>query len=213
MAKKITIFIVSLCIFLISAIPVYADYQVPFDRIAESKDISWSEDYHTVFATDELYYVVPNNWQSSFGDNDFGPAYYFNFSNGSLTVKASKNPVISTPAVYSVSRSNPYGEWTLLNDSNGYWAFSSGVNVGKAQILYSAIDLTNSDGQVVFQRSPLGQSQQGGVSSIGSILSNLPLKNVLNELIACLPVLFPVLITFIAIRKGITFCLMILKQA
>lgn len=206
MAKKITIFIVSLCIFLISAIPVYADYQVPFDRIAESKDISWSEDYHTVCISNDYYYIIPNNNR---GDSS---GYYMTRSGSNLIIQRQGN-YINSPDVYRVVRSNPYGEWVKLNDSNGYYGNGSGVSWDNCYIAYSGVDIYDNAGDLVFQRSPLGQSQQGGTSSIGLILSNLPLRNVLNELIACLPVLFPVLITFIAIRKGIAFCLMILKQA
>lgn len=206
MAKKITIFIVSLCIFLISAIPVYADYQVPFDRIADSKGISWSEDYHTVCISNDYYYIIPNNNR---GDSS---GYYMTRSGSNLIIQRQGN-YINSPDVYRVARSNPYGEWVKLNDSNGYYGNGSGVSWDNCYIAYSGVDIYDNAGDLVFQRSPLGQSQQGGTSSIGLILSNLPLQNVLNELIACLPVLFPVLITFIAIRKGIAFCLMILKQA
>lgn len=212
MAKKITIFIVSLCIFLISAIPVYADYQVPFDTISISKGYGWSNDYHTVCISNDYYYIIPNNNR---GDSS---GYYMTLSGSNLIIQRQGN-YINSPVVYRVARSNPYGEWVKLNDSNGYYGNGSGVSWDNCYIAYSGVDIYNNAGDLVFQRAPLGTqtTPEGGTIQDNSILSqNLSkssLQNVLNELIACLPILFPVLITLIAIRKGLSFTLMILKTS
>ena len=46
-----------------------------------------------------------------------------------------------------------------------------------------------------------------------TVISSIQLTGILKELIAVLPLLLPVLITFIAIRKGIAFCLATLRTA
>lgn len=45
------------------------------------------------------------------------------------------------------------------------------------------------------------------------VISSIQLTGILSELIAMLPLLLPVLITFLAIRKGIAFCLQMLKTS
>lgn len=52
-----------------------------------------------------------------------------------------------------------------------------------------------------------------GAAVLGATLKKTQLSAVLNELIAVLPILLPVLITFIAIRKGIKFILGTLRTA
>lgn len=48
---------------------------------------------------------------------------------------------------------------------------------------------------------------------LNTTLSSIQLTGILDEVIALLPILFSVLITFIAIRKGIAFCLATLRMA
>lgn len=66
---------------------------------------------------------------------------------------------------------------------------------------------------IFFQRMnsiPEGTSKR---VQLNTTLSSIQLTGILGELIALLPILLPVLITFIAIRKGIAFCLTMLRTA
>lgn len=48
---------------------------------------------------------------------------------------------------------------------------------------------------------------------LNTTLSSIQLTGILDEVIVLLPILFPVLIAFLAIRKGIAFCLATLRTA
>lgn len=48
---------------------------------------------------------------------------------------------------------------------------------------------------------------------LNTTLSSIQLTGILDEVIALLPILFPVLIAFLAIRKGIAFCLATLRAS
>lgn len=50
-------------------------------------------------------------------------------------------------------------------------------------------------------------------SVLGDVITNDMLSGVLNEIIGLLPVCIPVMITFIALRKGIAFIQSILRSA
>ncbi len=56
-----------------------------------------------------------------------------------------------------------------------------------------------------------GSSAAAGVLS--SVITNNMLSGVLNEIVGLLPVCIPVMITFIALRKGIAFVQSILHSA
>lgn len=50
-------------------------------------------------------------------------------------------------------------------------------------------------------------------SVLGDVITNDMLSGVLDEIISLLPVCIPVMITFIALRKGIAFIQSILRSA
>ena len=54
---------------------------------------------------------------------------------------------------------------------------------------------------------------EGTTTMLSSVITNYMLSGVLNEIIGLLPVCIPVMITFIALRKGIAFVQHILHSA
>lgn len=67
--------------------------------------------------------------------------------------------------------------------------------------------------EIFFQKMnsiPQGTSKR---VPLNTTLSSIQLTGILDEVIALLPILFPVLIAFIAIRKGIAFCLATLRAS
>lgn len=54
---------------------------------------------------------------------------------------------------------------------------------------------------------------EGTTTMLSSVITNDMLSGVLNEIIGLLPVCIPVMITFIALRKGIAFVQHILHSA
>lgn len=97
------------------------------------------------------------------------------------------------------------------------------VSSGSTVILGSNYDILNVDGEKVFQK---GTSQSPNPTpgtqpsvSASNILSDtfnnnsVKLSGVLQEIVTLLPILLPVLVSLIAIRKGIKFCLQKLRSA
>ena len=92
-----------------------------------------------------------------------------------------------------------------------------------SNILCSNTDIVSSStGDVVFQKgtnmSPTPVNPETTPSASNTLLTmfsqnSVNLKTVLEELIAVLPLLIPVLISFLAIRKGIAFTLKTLKTS
>lgn len=84
---------------------------------------------------------------------------------------------------------------------------------------YSNYDFDNAG--TTFQQTPStpttpgteGETTTPGAVVLGATMKKTNLSQVLSELIAVLPILLPVLITFIAIRKGIKFILGTLRTA
>ena len=55
--------------------------------------------------------------------------------------------------------------------------------------------------------------EQGATTVLSSIVTGSMLSGVLNEITSLLPIVIPVMITFIAIRKGIAFLQHVLHSA
>lgn len=113
-------------------------------------------------------------------------------------------------------KSNVY-DVTVDNGKDSYyydWQQKKYSNI--TGILYSNKDVIygSGDNQKVF--FPLMNSvpnTQTNRVPLSTVLSSIQLTGILDEVIALLPILFPVLITFLAIRKGIAFCLATLRTA
>lgn len=54
---------------------------------------------------------------------------------------------------------------------------------------------------------------EGATTVLSGVVTNEMLSGVLNEVLALLPIAIPVVIGFIAIRKGISFLIGILRSA
>ena len=55
--------------------------------------------------------------------------------------------------------------------------------------------------------------KEGGIHMLSEVITNTMLSGVLDEIVGLLPVCLPVMITFIALRKGIAFVQSILHSA
>ena len=96
-----------------------------------------------------------------------------------------------------------------------YFSFGYPTNFIYAnQNVYGKWQAENTDTSVIFfqQMNSIPQGTSKRVP-LNTTLSSIQLTGILDEVIALLPILFPVLITFIAIRKGIAFCLATLRTA
>lgn len=81
------------------------------------------------------------------------------------------------------------------------------------QNVYGKWQAESTDTSVIFfqQMNSIPQGTSKRVL-LNTTLSSIQLTGILDEVIALLPILFPVLITFIAIRKGIAFTLTTLRS-
>ena len=52
-----------------------------------------------------------------------------------------------------------------------------------------------------------------GVAVLGDVITSSMLQGVLDEIVAVIPTVIPVVITFMAIRKGISFVIGMLRSA
>lgn len=127
--------------------------------------------------------------------------------------------------VFTFDKSNCYSKPTVWKASNVWMSVPYGLNKDNIskRIIQSYKTILAVDGKtVLFQQgttqSPNPTNPDSTIQG-SNILSNLlnknstMLKGVLNEIIALLPLLLPVLITFLAIRKGIRFTLQTLRSA
>lgn len=127
--------------------------------------------------------------------------------------------------VFTFDKSNCYSKPTVWKASNVWMSVPYGLNKDNIskRIIQSYKTILAVDGKtVLFQQgtTPSPNPTNPDSTTHGSnTLSNLlnknstMLKGVLNEIVALLPLLLPVLISFLAIRKGIRFTLQILRSA
>ena len=133
------------------------------------------------------------------------------YSNVSLGVKGTLNKLVKNPATQEGGNMNPY-DFTQYCYSKNHKA---NVNNFGIKGYYSNFKVMK-DGEVFFTptsttSTPGGATQQEVL--LGATLKKTTLSEVLSELVALSPILLPVLITFIAIRKGIKFILSQLRAA
>lgn len=127
--------------------------------------------------------------------------------------------------VFTFDKSNCYSKPSVWKASNVWMSVPYGLNKDNIsnRIIQSYKTILAVDGTTVLFQQGTTQSPNpiNPDSTIqgSNILSNLlnknstMLKGVLNEILALLPLLLPVLITFLAIRKGIRFTLQTLRSA
>lgn len=116
--------------------------------------------------------------------------------------------------VFTYPKSNFYDVSVSENKQGYYYDHQVEKLRNVNTILYSNKDVTYSSGgntTVFFTRMDSMPSNPPGRVPVSTVISSIQLTGILSELIAMLPLLLPVLITFLAIRKGIRFCLQMLR--
>lgn len=216
--KHILVFIsvLSVCV-LMFAQTAFAAYLPPFIDIANDEGYTIFKnddgDYDYVIIQNDksrCYYLVTTSYKDYFDSVD------------NPTVRFPDTLYSPTSYIYTISYSNPYTGWTskkytynqsvslkgsIISSSKNLYA--NGTDAGNDVSVYSANPLSISN-------SSSSGSSSGGSTSSGKGHLNFTtsmLNGVLAEIIACLPILIPVIIAFIAIRKGIKFTLCMLRSA
>lgn len=128
--------------------------------------------------------------------------------------------------VFTFDKSNCYSKPTVWKASNVWMSVPFGLNKDNIsnRIIQSYKTILAVDGKTVLFQQGTAQSPNPnpeippstpGSNTLSTIVNknSVMLKGVLNEIVALLPLLLPVLITFLAIRKGIHFTLQTLRSA
>lgn len=200
MKKKILVFLCAFAV-IIACFPITAFAQTSypnFIKIGEEQGITVKN--YWITEDDNYYHVILGYGFYSKGNG------LFPYSNGIANYSCK---------VYKVKKSNPYKTWEKENNSEGQgfggYAYYYFEKMGQTMILGDQ-DLKYSDSadsEIFFKQTPL----QTATPLLTGVIKDTQLKNVLNELIAVLPVLIPCVIALIAIRKGIKFTLITLRTA
>ena len=233
--KKISCVIFSVMLVVFSLMPVTAFARtginsVNYRQIAKDNGIEISEDYSNYFvyskdvSEPDFCYCVFSQYPVTvttdnllFSDKEQNNIIIVKYgldnvySNVSLGVKGTLNKLVKNPATQEGGNMNPY-DFTQYCYSKNHKA---NVNNFGIKGYYSNFKVMK-DGEVFFTptsttSTPGGATQQEVL--LGATLKKTTLSEVLSELVALLQILLPVLITFIAIRKGIKFILSQLRAA
>lgn len=234
--KKIYCVIFSVMLVVFTMIPVTAfaytgAANADYRSIAKNNDILIADNmkYYVVYTekgiTDYVYAVFSNQEIVATSYTMNGDTYY--------CLKPPSGTVIT---VVRYSYQNIYSNPTSLNEN---FSFSTSFNMhglnpytglryetagdssaAKNPLVpaYSNYDFDNAG--TTFQQTPSTPTTPGtegettpGAVVLGATMKKTNLSQVLSELIAVLPILVPVLISFIAIRKGLKFTLSQLRAA
>lgn len=234
--KKIYCVIFSVMLVVFTMIPVTAfaytgAANADYRAIASDSGIAIADDmkYYVVYTekgkTDYVYAVFSTQEIAATSYTMNGGVYY-----------CLKPPTGTVITVVRYSYQNIYSNPTSLNEK---FSFSTSYNMhglnpytglryetagdssaAKNPLVpaYSNYDFDNAG--TTFQQTPSTPTTPGtegettpGAAVLGQTFKKTNLSQVLSELIAVLPILLPVLITFIAIRKGIKFILGTLRTA
>ena len=76
------------------------------------------------------------------------------------------------------------------------------------QIVFSSCDILNSDGEVVFQKTPVGVQ-----STLVPIVQQAPLEETTKEIVGILPIVLIILVGLIGLRKGLALLSQTLHKA
>jgi len=171
-------------------------------------DVSGSKNYVILRGTDSHYYIIFQN-STALGGGQY--KFYSNANSIADTSSINISQFDTAVNVFTIYKSNasgnPYGPYSMTT-AQGYDPVS--VNVG---IIYAnsnpIYDSTKTN--VVFQQTP--SDPAGTTPNLKPIITVNLLSGILTEVTGILPILLPVLITFIAIRKGLKFTLATLRSA
>ena len=208
---KIVICVVMTCVFLLVPFSAFAYYDNPSPQML----------YDIAKGTGKSIYT---GYQVMCEDNN--NYIFWSVDNSNISCRASTNSypcnlsMVGGQAaahyptnVFKFPKSNIY-DVTVESGNYGYyydWDIEKIKNVDK--ILYSNKDINYKKGDDWLVFFPQMNSVPTATNRVqlNTVLSSIRLMGILDELIALLPILLPVLITFIAIRKGIAFCLATLR--
>lgn len=232
--KKIYCVIFSVMLFVFTMIPVTAfaytgAANADYKSIAENNDI--------LIADDMKYYVV----YTEKGKTDYVYAVFSNqeivatsYTMNSSVYYCMKPPFGTIITVVRYSYANIYSQPTVLQQDFTYtdgfnthglhpytglrYETAGDSSAAKSPLVpaYSNYDFDNAG--ETFTQTPSTVPGQTGTGTrpavvLGATMKKTNLSQVLSELIAVLPILVPVLISFIAIRKGLRFTLSQLRAA
>ena len=233
--KKIYCVIFSVMLVVFTMIPVTAfaytgAANADYRSIAKNNDILIADNmkYYVVYtqrgATDYVYCAFSDNPIKIVHDDRHG---YIIANNGSTTIitliRYSYQNIYKNPEALCENKSintSPYFT-NYINPCTGVYYDDTGTNKGVSVPLipsYCNYDFDNAG--TTFQQTPSTPTTPGtegettpGAAVLGATMKKTNLSQVLSELIAVLPILIPVLISFIAIRKGLKFTLSQLRAA
>lgn len=218
---KIAICVVMTCVFMLIPFSAFAYYDNPSPKmlydIANGTGKTIYSGYQLMCEDANNYYFwttgayakgsgTPNIWCAASTNS-----YPCNLKMGGGQAAA---PVLTN--VFIFPKSNIY-DVTVKENSHGYY-YDHEINKlnNITKILYSNKDITykkDNEWPVFFQKMNSVPKTPGNRVPLNTQLSSIQLTGTLSELIAMLPILLPVLITLLAIRKGIGFTLTILRTA
>lgn len=211
---KVVICVIMTCVFLLIPFSAFAYPDNPSPQllynIAKDTGKTVFEGYQLLCEDNSNYYfwtVESTNIKPSVSINSYPCDIHMGGGGASVRIKTN---------VFTYPKSNYY-DVSVNEGSDGYyydWESKKLSNVTK--ILYSNKDITYTSGGTSTVFFPLMNSVPTNPPNrvpLHTVISSIPLTGILKELTAMLPFLLPVLITFLAIRKGIKFCLQMLRTS
>lgn len=187
-------------------------------QIAKENGADCWTDFQILVEDDNNYYLimVGNIWNDSGG---FGGYARVSSKSYPLSVQIGGGSIgVRYKTDFCTFPKNNIYDVTVDKNWRYYeFGLSTGTSVNNVtNILYCNKDVIYKNGdtnEVFFQKMNSVPSSQPNRVHLNSVISSIQLTGILSELIAMLPLLLPVLITFLAIRKGIAFCLQMLKTS
>ena len=213
---KIAVCVVMTCVFLLVPFSAFAYYDNPSPKLlvdiakGSNKDMYTIDSSHSsiIFEDNDNYYFVIADTVRTFTCGYYGD--YLDFiRNGTFSFNYQKY-VFPKSNIYDVSFNQVYANSAV----NVY--FHLGI---PTKILYCNQNVykgrTNDvpGTEIFFQKMNSVPKTPGNRVPLNTQLSSIQLTGTLSELIAMLPILLPVLISLLAIRKGIGFTLRTLRTA
>ena len=178
------------------------DYRFLSQELVDKYDyfliVFYDDTYYLYCSKSEFFYATDKGNYLKHGENNI-----FTASNSSL------DSLLSLTVAYSTSYGGTTGDSFLAGNpskaSNDVTLISSNFNL-----------LDENDNVVVWSNSSSTSNSSGNfVSSnyLSQVFTSSTLSGVLNEIVTLLPIVIPVLIGFIAIRKGLAFIFRILRKS
>lgn len=220
MKNKLKIAVCAIFVVIFSLLPIsvfaYTDNPSPkllYD-IAKASGKTIYPNYQIIYEDDNNFYLWTVGYFVTGESPDIKP--YVNTASYpcDIIIRGGLLTAPITTNVFTFPKLNIY-DVSVNSNSTDYENGTSKPKIyNVTKILYSNKDILVDGGDTVFftkmNSIPQGTSKR---VPLNTTLSSIQLTGILDEVIALLPILFPVLITFIAIRKGIAFCLATLRAS